>query len=335
MKANKAQIERALDAPDGSYRLFLLYGPDEAGSRALIQRLVRAMGPDSERIDLDGATLKGDPARLADEAASLSLFGGRRYIVANVTGDESLAAIEGLMSANAVENPVIILAGALKATSGLVKRLLADPKAACLQSYPPSDSEFAQIASGLAREQGLRLGSNLDQRLVALCGGDRAVLAREIEKLALYLDASPAHPKEAGVDDLEAIGAANEEPDLSGLTDAVLSGRTDAMADHLAALTAEGVDGIALLRAVNKRVHMLIKLRAEMAGGKAVEALVAPLFWKERAPVTAQLRRWTPERLTIVAARLLSAERGIKSTRSVGPLLADAELTLIARAARR
>ncbi len=335
MKANKGQIERALDVADGTYRLFLLYGPDDASSRALIPRLVRAMGPDSERIDLDGPTLKSDPARLADEAASLSLFGGRRYIVASVTGDESLTAIEGLMSASAVENPVVILAGALKATSGLVKRLLNDPKAACLQSYPPSDSEFVQIANGLAREHGLRLGSNLDQRMVTLCGGDRAVLAREIEKLALYLDASLAHPQEAGVDDVEAIGAVNDEPDLSGLTDAVLNGKADAMADHLAALSAEGVDGIAVLRALNKRVHMLIKLSAEMAGGKTIDALVAPLFWKERAPIAAQLRRWSPDRLAIVASRLLEAERGIKSARSVGPLLADAELTTIARAARR
>ncbi len=335
MKANKGQIERALDAPDGTYRLFLLYGPDDASSRALVQRLVRAMGPDSERIDLDGPALKADPARLVDEAASLSLFGGRRYVISQVTGDEALPAIESLMSANAVENPVVILAGALKATSGLVKRLLNDPKAACLQSYPPSDSEFAQIANGLAREQGLRLTANVDQRLVALCGGDRAVLAREIEKLALYLDASPAHPQEAGVDDVEAIGAANDDPDLSGLTDAVLNGKTAATAEHLAALSAEGIDGIAVLRALNKRVHLLVKLRAEMASGKAVDALVAPLFWKERGPISAQLGRWSPDRLAIVAGRLLEAERGIKSARSVGPLIADAELTLIARAARR
>ena len=75
MKANKGQIERAFDAPDGSFRLFLLYGPDDASSRALLPRLVRALGPDAEKVELDGPTLKADPARLADEAASFSLFG--------------------------------------------------------------------------------------------------------------------------------------------------------------------------------------------------------------------------------------------------------------------
>jgi DNA polymerase III subunit delta len=84
VKANRGQVEKAFDAQGSSVRATLLYGPDEAGSRALLQRLVRAMGPGAEKIDLDGATLKADPARLSDEAASLSLFGDKRYIVASL-----------------------------------------------------------------------------------------------------------------------------------------------------------------------------------------------------------------------------------------------------------
>jgi DNA polymerase-3 subunit delta len=81
VKANKAQIDRALKAPDSEIRFVLLHGPDEAGSRALVRALGTAMGADAEKIELGGAELKADPARLADEAASISLFGGARYIV--------------------------------------------------------------------------------------------------------------------------------------------------------------------------------------------------------------------------------------------------------------
>src|SRR3546814_1879050 len=79
--------------------MFLLHGPNVAGSQALTKRLERAMGPDAERIDLDGAALKIDPARLADEAASISLFGGARWIRVTLAGDEALPAIEGLLQA--------------------------------------------------------------------------------------------------------------------------------------------------------------------------------------------------------------------------------------------
>ena len=75
MKANEAQAKAALDRPSPDIRLYLLHGPDEAGAAALAQRLAKALGPAAERVDLDAATLKSDPARLADEAASASLFG--------------------------------------------------------------------------------------------------------------------------------------------------------------------------------------------------------------------------------------------------------------------
>src|SRR3546814_5614074 len=109
-------IERALDAPSADILLFLLHGPDDAGSQALTKRLERAMGPDAERIDLDGAALKIDPARLADEAASISLFGGARWIRVTLAGDEALPAIEGLLQAAQAGNPVIAIGGDRKST---------------------------------------------------------------------------------------------------------------------------------------------------------------------------------------------------------------------------
>ncbi len=61
MKANRGDLERALKAP-GETRLFLLHGPDEAGSRSLAKLLAAAMGDGAERVDLTGAELRGDPA---------------------------------------------------------------------------------------------------------------------------------------------------------------------------------------------------------------------------------------------------------------------------------
>ena len=68
MKANRGQMERALDAPGqgaaADVRFFLLYGPDEAGSQALAKRLERAMGPQAERPRrADVARGPGPPAR--------------------------------------------------------------------------------------------------------------------------------------------------------------------------------------------------------------------------------------------------------------------------------
>ena len=105
MKAKPADFQRALARP-AETRLFLLYGPDESGSRALVRKLGEAMGPEAERIDFKGADLKEDPARLADEAAAISMFGGARWILVEQAGDEILPAVEALLEAGAAGNPV-------------------------------------------------------------------------------------------------------------------------------------------------------------------------------------------------------------------------------------
>jgi DNA polymerase-3 subunit delta len=61
VKASAAQIRAALAKPGPDIRLYLLHGPDEAGAADLARTLGKAMGPDAERVDLDGAQLKGEP----------------------------------------------------------------------------------------------------------------------------------------------------------------------------------------------------------------------------------------------------------------------------------
>jgi DNA polymerase-3 subunit delta len=53
----------------------------------------------------------------------------------------------------------------------------------------------------------LRLSTDLARRIADLTGNDRALMAGEIEKIALFLDASPAHPVEATAEALDALSA--------------------------------------------------------------------------------------------------------------------------------
>lgn len=339
MKANRAEIERALDAPPAHIRLFLLYGPDEAESCSLAQRLERAMGPEAERIDLEGAALKSDPARLADEAASISLFGEKRHIRLSIVGDECMLAIEALLDAEAAGNPVVAIAGTLRPTSALLKRALADRAAMACVSYALDDEKAAPLAAAMAREQGLRLDMDAARHLAHAASNDRALMAREVEKLALYLDAAPDRPATADMAALEAVGAGEGEAELSKLVDAVLGGNPADAAGEIGQLAEQGIAGIPAIRALAKRVQLLVRLAGQVReGGDAravVEAQGKAIFWKEKAGVERQLKRWSSERLATLADRLLAAERAIKSPASAGDIVADVEMIMIARAAQR
>ena len=339
MKANRGQIERALDAPSPDVRLFLLHGPDESGSRALADRLARAMGADAERIDLDGPAVARDPALLADEAASMSLFGGARHIRLRINGDEALDAIEALLEADRAGNPVAAIAGALKGTSKLLKRALAATNVMVFASYVPEGADADRMAMALARDAGLRMSSDVARRIVDATSGDRAILTREIEKLALFVDAAPDRPGEIGHDALDEVGVDSGDGDLSRLVDGVMSGTPDAAVRELERLAIEGIEGMPLARAVLRRIFTLIPLRGEIDGGASVDDVMAAsgkaLFWKEKPVISRQLRRWDSPRLAIAQSRLLEAERQVKSAGSAGPILVAAELIAISRVAAR
>ena len=82
MKASAADLKRLLRDPDFGFALF--YGPDHGLVReradALAARIVEDIHDPFRTVDLSGAALKRDPARLADEAAALSFTGGRRLV---------------------------------------------------------------------------------------------------------------------------------------------------------------------------------------------------------------------------------------------------------------
>lgn len=338
MKSNRPQVERAL-AAQAETRFFLLHGPDEAGSHALVATLARAMGPGAERIDLAGAELKADPARLADEAAAFSLFGGARYIVVEPAGDEIVPAIEALLESPAKGNPVAIVAGALKPASKLLKLALAAPDALAFASYVPEGRDADRLVADMSRAEGLQIRPDLARRIAEACAGNRELIAQELRKLALYADSSPEAPRSIDHDAWDAIGAASEEGDLSRLVDSVGSGNAAALDAELLRLRSEGIEGIPLIRAVLRRMYLLARLRAEVEAGSAVGAVMASpaaksVFWKEKETVGAQLGRWQADLIAKSVARLVEAERQVKIG-GLGPLAADEELFAICRQAAR
>jgi DNA polymerase-3 subunit delta len=339
MKPDEARLRRALDSADPDIRFYLLYGPDEAGSRALADRLGAALGADSERIDLTSQQLKADPARLADEAAAFSMFGGRRWIRLEPATDDAADAVQALLEAPAAGNPVAAIGGAVRKDSKLVKLVQASNAALSLQSWVPEGRNAAALAVEMGRELGLQLRNDIGARVAGACSNDRALIGRELEKMALYLDAAPDRPKPLDHEALDALGAAMEEGDLSRLANAVFSGQPQDADAELARLAGEGIEDIPVLRALGRRALQLAQLRAQMAEGESIDRVMETagkaIFWKEKPVIQAQLQRWTPDALATALGRIAEAERQVKAPGYVGGALVEEEVLAISRFAAR
>lgn len=313
MKATEARIKSALDRPPADIRLYLLFGPDEAGAMALADRLPRALGQDAERIDLEGATLRSDPARLADEAAALSLFGTARHVRVTGAGEESVAAVTALLEAERAGNPVVMIAPSIKASSKLAKLALDSSAALALACYVPGADQMEAIAAEIAREQGLRLAVGVGRRLAQAGGGDRAVMTREIEKLALYLDAAPERPAECGNDALDAVGADLGEAETGDVLEALIAAKPAALGEALRRLDEAGVSPIPWLRALARRLAALAEMKGDMVRGDDVGSVMKRhrVFFKEEAATGAALRRWSPAALARAMVLVREAERAV------------------------
>ncbi len=335
MKAKVHEIRARLQKPPEDIRLYLLHGPDEAAANELADLLGRALGPDAERIDFDGAALRTQPGRLADEAASMSLFGERRYIRVAGAGEETLEALSLLLNADRAGNPVVVIAPAVRNTAKIVKLAQGAPNAVAAALYLPEGADAAKLAAGIARDHGIRLSADAADTLAKGCGADRTIITREIEKLALFLDAAPDRPRKADAAVLAEISAVIDEGEFGGAIEALIDGDPARLGEEMRVLIGAGTSPVPLLRQMGKRLIALADMRVQIEGGASTDQVLARVFWKEKDATARALRRWDPAHLARGLARVREAERAVMASGNAGPVVAEQAVVTLARAVAR
>ena len=338
MKAAKGSIARALDHPDRAVRLFLFHGPDDGQSRALGERLLKGLG--ATRFLASASAVRSDAALLADEAGAISLFGEPRAIWVEPAGDDGADGAAALLAAPGIESPVILIAGALRKTSALLKLAEANPQAFAHASYVPEGQDAERMVIEVGRAHGLRMAASVAARVADACGNDQAIVGQEIAKLALYVGASPEAPKDLDNEALDAVGADVPEGDFLRLADLALAGNLPELSEELARLSSGGTEAIPVIRALQRRLLMLAPMRARIEAGEGSGAVMTSLgkslFWKDKPLLEKLLSTWDARGLETVSERAGKLER--QMMRGDAPPPAEAlgeELAAIARKAAR
>ncbi len=337
MKATRGSILRSVEQPDRAVRFYLFYGPDDAGSRALAERLGKGLGAD--KFAVAAGAIKADPALLAAEAGAISLFGGARLIWVDPAGDEILEGFEALLAVPAVESPVVAIAGALRKTNALLKLAEAHGAALAHASYAPEGRDADRMVIDAGRAEGLRIGPDLATRIAAACNANAAILAFELGKFALYLDAAPDRPQELTHDIVDMLGADSGEGDMMRLGDLALAGRGGELFEELDRVALGNSEAIPVVRALQRRLLQLAGLRAKVEQGQSVDAVMTSmgksLFWKDKGLLQQLLSSWSAERLAQMLERASALEKAIIFSDEPPVAALEEELVTIARAAQR
>jgi DNA polymerase III subunit delta len=321
-------------------RVFYFCGPDEAGASDAAARIAALLG-DAERVELAGAELRRDPVRLADEARSVSLFGDIRQIHVRTAGDEAFDAVETLLASPVDGWPVVIVASAATDKSRIAK-LLADRGDALVGMFHPPD--LRAVVDGvrdMAGAAGLRMTGDLAERIARATGLDSRMARSEVEKLALYLDASPAAPRTVDAAALNAVGASTEDDGMMPVVNTILSGDSRNLGTELARARETGMNPVGLLLAFERRVAQLAQLAGRMGPRSDINAFLEQemaarrVFFRDKPDLAIQLKRWRGKRLERLLERLISLHRSLLSDSRNADLLLSHALAEITRAAAR
>jgi DNA polymerase-3 subunit delta len=335
-----AQMARA--AADAS--VFYFCGPDEAGAADAAARLsahIAAQQGQYERVELAGSDLRKDPVRLADEARSVSLFGDKRQIHVRCAGDEAYDAVETLLASPIKGWPVFIVASSATDKSRIAK-LLADRADALVTMFHPPDIRSVTLAvREMGDPVGLHLTDELAERIARGAALDTRMARSEIEKLALYLDASPESPRRADAAALDAIAATSEDDSFMPLVNAVLAGDTARLPSELARMRELELNAVGLLLAFERRAAQLAQLAGRMRGRSDINAFLEQemaarrVFFRDKPDIAQQLRRWRGRKLGRLVERLMRLHQQLLADSRNGELLLSQGLAEIARAAAR
>lgn len=338
MKVKPEEIVRRYHGAGAAFRLILLCGPNVTRGQALVEELVQPLAQTAERVDMTISDIADRPGRLNDEANSASLFGDKRYIVLRLNSGEAVratAAIENLLASEAGGDPVFVIAPGMGDKTALAKTISAAPDALIATCYETTPREAAAAIQAMARAEGLQLSREMGQEIAALTSNDLVLARMEVEKIALYLDATPDNPQAPDADILLLLGAENDEEDINLLIHAALNGDAARLAQEIAAARAQGISEIGLIRIMLRHLAKLAELRSKVDKGGKVDSVAShpSVFYKEQKHFKRQLQIWSSTHIARLIERILQLEILMKSSGQPDQVLLEEELLLIARKA--
>ena len=318
MIVKSSEADRYLAHPPAQMVAALVFGPDQGLVRERAERLAKTVVPDLadafQVSELDEAALNADPARLADEAAAISMMGGRRVVRVRGAGNTLAKIFESFLDDPKGDALVVVEAGDLNKGAALRKVFEGADNAAAVPCYADSARDLADVVRGAMKAEGLTIAHDAVEDAVARLGSDRGITRRELEKLALYAQGTG----KVTVEDVRAVMGDEAEARVEEVCDAAGEGDLKRLDLALSRLWAEDLSPIAVLRVAMGHFQRVALAKAQAMRGETVDGamrkLRPPVHFKRAPSFKMQISRWTEERLLDALDLLLETETLCKTT---------------------
>lgn len=343
MKIAPRDADRFVTKPDPKAAAILVYGPDAGLVTSRIKTMMKTVVDDLAdpfRIaELSDSDLKGDPARLADEAAAISMLGGRRVVRVRGAADGLSKIFESFLADPAGDALVLVEAGELGPRSSLRLLFEGAENAAAIACYADDRGSLESVIRARLAAEGLVPEPAALQYLLENLGSDRGVTQSELEKLILYAGpGKPGERREVTLDDARASVGDNAGSSLDEVIDAAMDGDMEGLDTALARARAADTNAIAILNALSRHLTQLHLASARIENGSdiraSMKAIRPPVHFNRENSVQRQLRTWNRKKLDRALALVLEAEGQCKTSNQPDTAICGQTLLRIAQGAR-
>ena len=334
MKIGSNRVGDFLRDPGPDVRAVLVYGPDAGLVNERADMAARSAVDDLKDpflvSELTEGELLADRARLADEAAALTLTGGRRVIRIRDATDAAVTLFEAHLTHSVGDALTVLRAGDLSPRSKLRRLFEKSSNAAAVACYADDVRALDRIIRDTFSARGISVAPEAISYLVTRLGADRAVSRTELEKLAIYVGDN----SQISLDDAIACIGDSSAFNLDTLAFAVGDGDQAAVDRAYARCQDEGTAAVAILRVVQRHFTRLqfVLAEADRSGDvtRAMQALRPPVFFKFKDRFQRQVRTWHADNVVLALASLLDAEHGVKQTAAPAAAICGYALSQVA-----
>jgi len=325
--------------PDPRRPIILVFGPDQGLVRERVDALLRGAGSDTNDpfsvVAIDGDTLASDPGRLADEARTLGLFGGRRLVHVRAGARSFNDALENLLSDPPKDALIVIEAGDLKRGAPLRKIVEASPAGAAVPCYQDNERDVARLISSTMSDAGVAIDAAARDALLSLLGSDRMATRSELDKLILHA----GEKKRVDYDDVRAVIADSSALVLDDVVDAAAAGEGEAALIAFAKAREAGIPASVMIGAAIRHIALLHRLSLRVGRGeqpgRIVEDPALRIHFSRKDRVRRALDRFSADALERTLAALGVAALAARRTAEIAEPVAERELLALVKGARR
>ena len=333
-------IEAFLAKPQFDRKIILFFGPDDGLVTERADDLAKKCDVDLSDpfsvIRLDADDVAADPARLADEAHTINMFGGGRLIrISGTTRRDLSKSLKPVLATPPEDSIILIEAGDLKKSSALRKSVEASKNALGIPCYQDDAAALDRLIDQEIVAAGLSMDHDTRTELRALLGDNRRVSRGELTKLALYC----SDQKSVQLHHVREIVGDASKLVIDDVIDAVIIGDAEQLQLTLPKAFEANYSPDVIIMTALRQFQILHRARANVEQNRqsvstVIGSLRPPLHFSRKNAVSRAISTWTLERLTRALGRLNTAMLDCRRLSETAPSLAGTTLLALCLEAR-